>query len=175
MNAAFHEHFMQLALREADKAAAAGEVPTGCLIIADPGPGATPACLAAVKVLGRAHNQTETLKDPTAHAEMIAITQAAAAIGDFRLTQSILYVTKEPCVMCAGAIVLARIPTVVYGASDPRRGGHSCFNIPNHPALIHRVEIIEGVLADACRERLQSFFRERRRKVAKTAPLPQES
>jgi tRNA(Arg) A34 adenosine deaminase TadA len=110
MNYAFHEHFMRMALREADKAAAAGEVPTGCVIIADPGE--APACLAAVRVLGRAHNQTEMLKDPTAHAEMLAITQAAAALGDFRLTGTILYVTKEPCAMCAGAIVLARIPTV---------------------------------------------------------------
>jgi len=160
MNYAFHEHFMRMALREADKAAAAGEVPTGCVIIADPGE--APACLAAVRVLGRAHNQTEMLKDPTAHAEMLAITQAAAALGDFRLTGTILYVTKEPCAMCAGAIVLARIPTVVYGAYDPQRGGHSIFGILDHAALIHRATVVPGILADTCLERLQSFFRQRR-------------
>jgi tRNA(adenine34) deaminase len=161
MNQDFHEYFMRLALREADKAAAAGEVPTGCIII--PVPEDESIRPVAVKILGRAHNQTETLKDPTAHAEMIAITQAAAATGDFRLTNSILYVTKEPCAMCAGAIVLARIPTVVFGLSDPQRGGHSIFKILAHPALIHRAEVIEGILADDCRERLQSFFRERRK------------
>ena len=160
MNTAFHEHFMRLALREADQAAAAGEVPTGCVIIAVPRE--EPACLAAVKILGRARNQTEMLKDPTAHAEMIAITQAAAALGDFRLTNTILYVTKEPCAMCAGAIVLARIPTVVYGTVDPQRGGNSRFGILNNPALIHRATVIEGILADTCLERLQAFFRQRR-------------
>ena len=166
MNTAFHEYFMRLALREADLAAAAGEVPTGCVIVADPGE--APACLAAVKILGRAHNQTEMLKDPTAHAEMIAITQAAAALGDFRLTGTILYVTKEPCAMCAGAIVLARIPTVVYGAADPQRGGHSLFGILDHPALIHRAEVVAGILGDTCLERLQAFFRQRRRNDGET-------
>lgn len=161
MNADFHDYFMRLALREADKAAAASEVPTGCVIIAAPGED-EPVRPVAVKVIGRAHNQTESLKDPTAHAEMIAITQAAAALGDFRLTGTVLYVTKEPCAMCAGAIVLARIPTVVYGVADPQRGGQSVFKILNHPALIHRAEIVEGILADDCRERLQAFFRSRR-------------
>ena len=168
MNAVFHEYFMRLALRQADQAAAVGEVPTGCVIVAAPeDPEMRPV---AAKILGRAHNQTETLKDPTAHAEMIAITQAAAATGDFRLTNAILYVTKEPCAMCAGAIVLARVPTVVYGASDPQRGGQSLFKIMNHPALIHRVEIVADVLADECLERLQTFFRARRKETITHRP-----
>ncbi|MDD5705874.1 MAG: nucleoside deaminase [Kiritimatiellae bacterium] len=160
---AFHEYFMRLALREADKAAAAGEVPTGCVVIARPDDPLRPP--ATARVLGRAHNQTELLKDPTAHAEMLAITQAAAAVQDFRLTGTVLYVTKEPCAMCAGAIVLARIPTVVYGVSDPQRGGQSVFGILQHSGLIHRAEVVDGVLADECRTRLQQFFRARRQEA----------
>ncbi len=158
---AFHEHFMRLALHEAQRAAEAGEVPAGCVIVARPADPATP--LAAVRVLARAHNQTELLKDPTAHAEMIAITQAAAALQDWRLLHTILYVTKEPCPMCAGGIVLARIPTVVFGVPDPKRGGAvSVFNILNHPNLNHRPEVITGVLEGECRALLQGFFRARR-------------
>lgn len=157
----FNEHFMRLALREADLAAAAGEVPTGCVIVRRPADPLQPA--AAARVLGRAHNQTELLRDPTAHAEMLAITQAAAFLRDFRLVDTILYVTKEPCAMCAGAIVLARIPTVVYGVADPQRGGQSIFGILDHQALIHRAEVVAGVLDAECRARLQSFFRARRR------------
>ena len=156
----FHAHFMRLALREAAKAAEAGEVPTGCVIIRQPESADIP--LAAVKVLARAHNQTELLKDATAHAEMIALTQAAAALGDWRLTGTILYVTKEPCAMCAGAIVLARVPLVVWGLSDPKRGGHSVFSILNHPGLNHRSELLTDVLEPECRGMLQDFFRERR-------------
>ncbi len=161
MTAAFHEHFMRLALREADKAAACGEVPTGCVIVARPADPLFPPAMA--RVLGRAHNQTELLKDPTAHAEMLAITQAAAALGDFRLVDTLLYATKEPCAMCAGAIVLARIPTVVYGVADPQRGGQSVFGILDRRGLIHRATVVEGVLAGECRLRLQRFFRARRR------------
>ena len=151
---------MRLALREAAKAAEAEEVPTGCVIIRQPESPDVP--LAAVKVLARAHNQTELLKDATAHAEMIALTQAASALGDWRLTNTILYVTKEPCAMCAGAIVLARVPLVVWGLSDPKRGGHSVFSILNHPGLNHRPELLAGVLEPECRGTLQDFFRERR-------------
>jgi tRNA(adenine34) deaminase len=158
---AFHEYFMRLALREAEKAAASGEVPAGCVIVARPADPAAPP--AAARILARAHNQTELLKDPTAHAEMIAITQAAAALRDWRLRDTLLYVTKEPCPMCAGAIVLARVPTVVFGAPDPKRGGAvSLFNILNHPNLNHRPEIIVGVLAEEGRALLQGFFRARR-------------
>jgi len=146
-----HDHYMQLALREAQLSVDNDEVPVGAIIIRD---GA---------IIGRAHNQTELLKDPTAHAEMIAITQAASAIGDWRLTDTVLYVTKEPCPMCAGAIVLARIPVVVFGVADPLRGGAvSVFNILNHPQLNHRPEVIPGIMEISCRTMLQDFFRKKR-------------
>ncbi len=159
MDPARHEYFMRLALQEARRAEESGEVPTGCVIVR---PDATnpdgPATL-----LGKAHNQVEQLRDPTAHAEILAITQAAAALGDWRLTDTILYVTKEPCAMCAGAIVLARIRTVVFGATDPKRGGAvSVFNILSHPALNHRCEVVAGVMAPECAGLLRGFFRERR-------------
>jgi len=154
-------YFMRLALREAAKAEAADEVPTGCIIIRQPADPTT-ATLAAISIIGRAHNQTELLKDPTAHAEMIAITQAASALGDWRLTGTTLYVTKEPCAMCAGAIVLARIPRVVWGLSDPKRGGATLFNILAHPNLNHRPTCVPDVLADECRAHFQAFFRARR-------------
>lgn len=158
-NSEVHEHYMRMAIGEAQQAAGKGEVPTGCVIV-DPTSGAGPRLW---PIIGRAHNQTEMLKDPTAHAEMIAITQAAAARGDWRLTDTILYVTKEPCSMCAGAIVLARIPTVVFGVPDPQRGGAvSVFNILNHPNLNHRCEVISGILEDECRALLQDFFRAKR-------------
>lgn len=153
------DFYMRMALREAERAARAGEVPAGCVIVRD-----DPTVPDQAPVLiGKAHNQTETLKDPTAHAEVLAITQAAAAIGDWRLTHTVLYVTKEPCAMCAGAIVLARIPVVVFGATDPRRGGAvSVFNILNHPALNHRCDVRSGVLGTECAAVLQDFFRTRR-------------
>jgi tRNA(adenine34) deaminase len=110
-------------------------------------------------VIGSAHNQVELLKDPTAHAEMIAITQAAAAVGDWRLADTTLYVTKEPCAMCAGAIVLARIPRVVFGTPDPQRGAVSVFNILRHPQLNHRCDVTAGVLEEECRALLREFFR----------------
>lgn len=158
MTPELHERYMSMALREAERAAEAGEVPTGCVIVR-----CGQATGGAPVLVGKAHNQTETLKDPTAHAEILAITQAAAAIGDWRLTETVLYVTKEPCAMCAGAIVLARIPLVVFGATDPRRGGAvSVFNILNNPALNHRSEVVSGVLADECAAILKNFFRARR-------------
>ena len=158
----YDNYFMRLALRQAAKANAAEEVPTGCVIIENPE--SDDLMPAAIRIIGRSHNQTETLRDPTAHAEMIAITQAADAIGDFRLTNTTLYVTKEPCAMCAGAIILARIPRVVYGAIDPRRGGHSVFGILHHPALIHRAEVSQGTLGDECGAILKDFFARRRLK-----------
>jgi tRNA(adenine34) deaminase len=153
-----HEHYMRMALRQAHDAARIGEVPTGCVIVhfsEDSAPGFG-------RIIGRAHNQTEMLKDPTAHAEMIAITQAANGLGDWRLTDSVLYVTKEPCSMCAGAIVLARVPYVVFGVADPLRGGQSVFNILNHPNLNHRPSVVSGILEEECRTVLQEFFRARR-------------
>ena len=154
-----HEYYMRMAVRRALAAREQNEVPTGCVIVhcPDQAGGAPP------RVVAQAHNQVELLKDATAHAEMIALTQASAAIGDRRLAGTVLYVTKEPCVMCAGAIVLARVPTVVFGATDPRRGGVvSAFNILDCPSLNHRCRVIPGVLADECASLLQDFFRERR-------------
>ena len=148
---AVHEARMRQALRQAKMAAEAGEVPVGAVIYN----GGT--------LAGQAWNQTRTLKDPTAHAEIIAITQAAAAAGDWRLTDSILYVTKEPCPMCAGAIVLARIPLVVWGMSDPLRGGAvSRFQILQTAELNHRSEVLSGVLEDECAALIKDFFKKRR-------------
>ena len=147
---------MRLALREATRAADEGEVPAGCVIVVPPGD--PHAGITSARIIGRAHNQTELLKDATAHAEMIAITQAASALGDWRLTNTIMYVTKEPCPMCAGAIILARIPTVVYGVADPKRGGGTVFNIFNHPGLNHRPQVIPGILETACLSVLSDFF-----------------
>jgi tRNA(adenine34) deaminase len=144
---------MAMALAEARRAAEAGEVPVGAVILR----GGT--------LLAKAHNQVELLKDPTAHAEILAVTQAAAAMGDWRLEGTVLYVTKEPCPMCAGAIVQARIPIVVWGMTDPLRGGAcSQFKIFDHPSLNHRVRFVPDFLGEECRELVQAFFRERRAK-----------
>lgn len=146
-----HASRMRRAIRQARLAAEAGEVPVGAVLYH----GDT--------LVGQAYNQTCTLKDPTAHAEMLAITQAAAALGDWRLADCTLYVTKEPCPMCAGAIVLARIPLVVWGASDPRRGGAiSRFQILDSRDLNHRPTLLPGVLEPECAEILTTFFRARR-------------
>ena len=153
-----HEMHMRRAIRQAQQAAEEGEVPTGCVIVssAPTRPGESP-------ILGQAHNQVELLKDPTAHAEILAITQAASARGDWRLIDTVLYVTKEPCVMCAGAIVMARIPLVVRGAADIQRGAAiSAYRVLDDPRLNHRAEVVPGVLAEECRTLLQEFFRERR-------------
>jgi len=145
------ERYMRLALRQAEQAAAAGEVPVGAVIVHEG------------RVIGKAWNQTETLKDPTAHAEIIALTQAAAARGDWRLNGATLYVTKEPCVMCAGACVLARLDRVVWGMSDPLRGGAvSQFNVFGHPNLNHRIPHTAGVLEAECADLIKGFFRARR-------------
>lgn len=160
VDASFDEHFMRMALREAEKAAADGEVPTGCVIVEAPAdPTAPPA---AARILGRAHNQTEMLADATAHAEMLALSAAFAAKGSWRLTGTRLYVTKEPCPMCAGAIVLARVDAVVWGLSDPKRGGGTAFNIFNHPGINHHPALVTGVLEEPCRAVLVDFFRRRR-------------
>ena len=160
----FDAYFMAMALREAEKAAADGEVPTGCVIVEEPeGPDVPPS---AVRILGRAHNQTEMLTDATAHAEMLALSSAFAARGNWRLTGTRLYVTKEPCPMCAGAIVLARIGTVVWGLDDPKRGGATTFNIFEHPGINHHPAVVRGVLEEQCRDVLVSFFRQRRAEAA---------
>jgi tRNA(adenine34) deaminase len=116
------------------------------------------------RVIARAHNQVEMLKDATAHAEMIALTQASAAVGDWRLTECILYVTKEPCAMCAGAMVNARLGRLVYGCPDPRMGAAgSALRITDFPGMLHAVEVEGGVLEVECQAMLREFFRQRRR------------
>jgi tRNA(adenine34) deaminase len=156
----FDEYFMSLALREAQKAAEKGEVPTGCIIVEEPeNEDAMP--IEAV-VLGRAHNMTESLNDATAHAEMLALSSAFEKRGNWRLTKTRLYVTKEPCPMCAGAIILARISTVIWGVSDPKRGGGTVFNIFGHPGINHHPEIVTGVMEAESLLILRDFFRRRR-------------
>jgi tRNA(adenine34) deaminase len=156
----FDEYFMELALREARKAAEKGEVPTGCVIVEEPeDPDTMPS---AANILGRAHNMTESLNDATAHAEMLALSSAFEARGNWRLSGTRLYVTKEPCPMCAGAIILARIGTVVWGLDDPKRGGGTEFGIFTHPGINHHPEVVRGVLEEPCREIIQTFFRKRR-------------
>lgn len=148
------EAYMDLALREARKAAEAGEVPVGAVIVDLP----------TGAVIARAHNQRELLRDPTAHAEIIAITQAAAHYESWRLTGAALFVTLEPCVMCAGAIVLARIPKVYYGADDPKAGAYrSVFEVLVHAGHNHRPDVVPGIRAEESAELLRNFFRERRR------------
>ena len=146
--------YMQQALALAEEAAAADEAPVGAVIVC------------GERVIAAARNEREALRDPTAHAEMIAITQAAAALASWRLEDCTLYVTLEPCPMCAGAIVQARIPRLVYGAVDPKAGAvRSLFRLVDDPRLNHRVEIVEGVLADRCGEILTEFFQRRRRQA----------
>jgi tRNA(adenine34) deaminase len=148
----FHVHHMELALAEAAAADAADEVPVGAIII-HPQRG----------VIAAAHNQREQLNDPTAHAEMIAITQAAAALRSWRLEGCILYVTLEPCPMCAGAIVQARLPMVVYGCTDPKAGAcHTLYQLASDPRLNHRARVIGGVVADRCAAALTAFFARKR-------------
>jgi tRNA(adenine34) deaminase len=148
-----HTHHMDLALAEAETAASAGEVPVGAVIVSfERG------------LLAQAHNQREELHDPTAHAEMIAITQAAQALRSWRLENCVLYVTLEPCPMCAGAIVQARLPLVVYGCTDPKAGAcDTLYQITSDPRLNHRAQVVSGVLADRCAGVLSAFFAARRR------------
>ena len=149
---AMHEHFMKIALEEAQQAAAEEEVPIGAIVVYED------------RVIARAHNQREQLHDPTAHAEMIAITQAAEARRSWRLDGCTLYVTLEPCPMCAGAIVQARIPTVVYGATDPKAGAvHTLYHLLDDSRLNHRCLTVSGVLAKPCGEILTGFFQQQRR------------
>lgn len=146
-----HEYFMKLALEEAAAAMVEDEVPIGAVIVHRD------------RVIARAHNQREQLRDPTAHAEMIAITQAAAALGSWRLEDCVLYVTLEPCPMCAGAILQARIPTVVYGANDPKAGAvHTLYRLLEDPRLNHRCQVVSNVLADPCARILTEFFQKQR-------------
>jgi tRNA(adenine34) deaminase len=156
--ASSHEFFMQQALREAQAAFDEDEVPIGAVIVCN-----DPASRER-RVIAAGHNQREQLRDPTAHAEMIAITQAAQALGNWRLEHCTLYVTLEPCPMCAGAIVLARVPCVVYGATDPKAGAATTlFRLLDDQRLNHRAEVIGGVLAPPCGEILSEYFQRKRR------------
>ena len=147
-----HEHFLKRALGEAEQAFREDEAPIGAVIVHDG------------RVVASAHNQREQLRDPTAHAEMIAITQAAEAIGDWRLEGCILYVTLEPCPMCAGAIVQARIPVVIYGASDPKAGAvDSLYRMLDDERMNHQATVISGIMAEPCGEILTRFFQQQRR------------
>lgn len=140
--------FMNLALEQADRAAADGDVPVGCVVVDSHG------C-----VIAQSKNQREVDRDPTAHAEIVALRQAAKHIGHWRLSNTTLYVTLEPCPMCAGAIVNARIARVVYGCEDPKAGAvRTLYAITNDPRLNHQAEIVGGVLAEACAQRLRDFF-----------------
>ncbi|MEM9352261.1 MAG: tRNA adenosine(34) deaminase TadA [Planctomycetota bacterium] len=143
---------MQLALAEAAAAAEAGEVPVGCVVLHNG------------RVIGSAHNQRETLRDPTAHAEVLAITQAAESLQSWRLTGCTLVVTLEPCPMCAGALLQSRVDRVVFGALDPKAGAvRSLYRLLEDDRFNHRVEVEGGVLAEECGRVLTDFFRQRRR------------
>ena len=154
--------FMRMALRQAQLAAEEGEVPCGAIIVKNG------------QVIGKAHNQTEMLNDPTAHAEILAITQATQAIGNWRLIGAKMYVTKEPCPMCAGAIVLARIEKVIWGMTDPIRGGAiSKFQILNTANLNHCVKVETGLMEADCKAIMQNFFLQLR-KNSKTRKKEQQ-
>ena len=149
------EYFMSEALRQAQRAYAAEEVPVGAVVVRDG------------KIIARAYNQVELLKDATAHAEMLALTQAEAAVGDWRLTDCDLYVTKEPCAMCAGALVHTRIRRVIFGCPDPSAGAAgSIINLLQMQCFNHRSQITSGVLQQECAAILQDFFRKRREESA---------
>jgi len=146
-----HEYWMEQAFREAQKAYEAREVPIGAVVVHEN------------RIIGRGYNQTETLQDPTAHAEMIAITAAADYLGSRRLLDTTLYVTMEPCAMCAGAIVLARIPLLVFGCGDPKAGScGSLYNLVEDKRFNHRAQVIRGVLENKCSLILSDFFRKLR-------------
>jgi tRNA(adenine34) deaminase len=149
----FHVMHMEMALEEAGLAIDEEEVPVGAVIVS-----------MERGLIARAHNEREKLQDPTAHAEMIAITQAAQALRSWRLEECVLYVTLEPCPMCAGAIVQARLPLVVYGTTDPKAGAcHTLYQITADPRLNHRAQVISGVLAERCAALLSDFFTSRRK------------
>lgn len=148
------EHFMRRALREAERGLKEDEVPVGAVVVKDG------------RVLARAHNRPIRLKDPSAHAEVLALRRAARKLGNYRLTGCTLYVTIEPCAMCAGAITQTRLARVVFGAFDPKAGASgSALTVLNHPKLNHQVEISSGVMAEDCARLLREFFRRRRGKV----------
>ena len=149
---AVHAELMRQALAQAEQALAEEEVPVGAVILHNG------------RIIAAAHNQREALHDPTAHAEMVAITQAAEALQSWRLEGCVLYVTLEPCLMCAGAILQARIPLLVYGATDPKAGAvHTLYQVLSDPRLNHQTQVVSQVLAEPCGEILTRFFRQQRK------------
>src|ERR1700744_442863 len=157
-------YFMGEALRQAARAYEAEEVPVGAVIVREG------------RIISRAYNQVELLRDATAHAEMLALTQAEEAVGDWRLTDCTLYVTKEPCPMCAGALVHVRVARVVFGAGDPKGGAAGgALNLLQFPTLNHRCEITAGVREPECRGLLQQFFAEQRQKAKARPKRPLDS
>jgi tRNA(adenine34) deaminase len=148
----FDDIYMSEALKEAQKAFEAEEVPVGAIIIH------------GGRVIAKAHNQIKLLKDPTAHAEMIALTQAASYLGNERLLDTTMYVTIEPCLMCAGALVLARVKRLVYGATDPKTGACGSVMDVNKKRLNHRISVTKGVLKEDCASLISEFFRKKRAK-----------
>lgn len=147
-----HEHWMREAIEQAQLAASLGEIPVGAVVVAPEPHG--PGC-----VVGRGHNRKETEADPTAHAEIVAIREAARALGAWRLTGTTLYCTLEPCVMCAGALVYARVERLVFAVRDPRGGAAgSVYDLVRSPWLNHRLEVVEGVLADQVQTMMTAFF-----------------
>lgn len=156
-----NQAFMRVALEEAARAPAIGEVPIAAVVVREG------------QILAQAHNYRELWQDPTAHAEIIAIRAAATALSTWRLTETTLYVTLEPCSMCIGAIILARIPRIVFGAWDPKAGAcGSVFDLPSEPRLNHRVAVTGGVLEQESQALLQTFFRDLREASTATKPLP---
>ncbi len=145
------EYFMRLALREAERALAHDDIPVGAVVVKDG------------EVIGTGHNERELREDPTAHAEMIALREAARGLDSWRVLDTVLYVTLEPCAMCAGAIVLARVPRVVFGATDPKAGASgSVLNVLAEPRFNHRPQVESGLLAEDCADLLRAFFASRR-------------
>jgi tRNA(adenine34) deaminase len=149
-----HEIYMREALKEAQRAFVRDEVPVGCVVVHQG------------KIIGRGHNQVEMLKDPTAHAEMLALTSATSSLGSKWLNESSVYVTIEPCSMCAGAMVLARVKNIFYGAKDPKTGAcGSVFNVAHSAKLNHRIKVTGGVLEQDCAMLLRGFFKKKRVKL----------
>ncbi|MBP8605131.1 MAG: tRNA adenosine(34) deaminase TadA [Phycisphaerae bacterium] len=150
------QRYMRMAIDQAYIAEENGDVPIGCVIVYQN------------RVIAKGYNQRELLSDPTAHAEIIALTQAADYIGSWRLTGCTIYVTLEPCPMCAGALVLGRLDRLVYGTDDPKTGAvKSLYNIVQDPRLNHRLEVTSGILQEECQKQLQAFFQRRRQENAR--------
>lgn len=161
-DASVHEHFMRQALEQARRAAACGEVPVGAVVVKDG------------QVIGRGHNSPLSAQDPTAHAEVLALREAARTLGNYRLEGCTLYVTLEPCTMCSGAMLHARVDAVVYGAAEPRTGAAgSVLDVFGYPAINHQTRVLRGVLAAQCSALMAEFFQQRRQEKGAAAASAQ--